>query len=108
MGDLWPGRAGSKLEGARLRAVMTRENFERAVARCEMGKGVGVDGFNGYLLRQAPEAVRAEYWSLICTMIDTAQYPPEYKQWVAMLAMKGADEDPRELGRRRDLWVVCH
>ena len=25
-----------------------------------------------------------------------------------MLAMKGADEDPRELERRRDLWLTCH
>ena len=25
-----------------------------------------------------------------------------------MLAVKSADEDPRSLERRRDLWVVCH
>ena len=25
-----------------------------------------------------------------------------------MLAVKSADEDPKDISRRRDLWVVCH
>ena len=41
-------------------------------------------------------------------MIHTNEYPAEYKRWIAMLAVKSADEDPKDISRRRDLWVVCH
>ena len=83
------------------------ENYKQALEKCEKEKGVGVDGWNAYLLRMAPEEVQKEYWEALCGMITTTTFPPEYKKWVAMLAMK-KDEDPRDLTRRRDLWVVCH
>mmetsp|Transcript_58631 Transcript_58631/g.154055 ORF Transcript_58631/g.154055 Transcript_58631/m.154055 type:complete len:227 (-) Transcript_58631:21-701(-) len=33
-------------------------------------------------------------------MVRTLTFPPEYKQWTAMLAMKGDDEDPRDRSSR--------
>jgi hypothetical protein len=71
-------------------------------------KGVGVDGWNAYLLRKSPVNVRRAYWECLVEMIQTMTFPTEYKQWVAMLAIKSADENPRDLARRRDLWIVCH
>ena len=67
-----------------------------------------MDGFNAHLLKHAPVGVRKAYWEALAEMVSTLTFPPEYKQWTAMLAMKGDDEDPRDLARRRDLWVVCH
>ena len=41
-------------------------------------------------------------------MVRARAWPPEWKKWMAMLAMK-KDEDPaRDLTRRQDLWVTCH
>ena len=34
-------------------------------------------------------------------------FPPEWKQWECVLLMKPG-EDPRELGRRRDIWLMPH
>ena len=107
MKELWTTCAGRR-EGQGLDEALEWTNFQRSLARSEAAKGVGADGFNSYALRRAPENIQREYWQLLVTMVRTADYPAEYKQWVAMLASKGADEDPRDISRRRDLWVVCH
>lgn len=40
-------------------------------------------------------------------MIDTRTFPPEWNDWIAMLATKPG-EDTTLLERRRDLWIQCH
>ena len=82
-----------------LEAACTWESFAYALSKSEKDKGVGVDGWNAYLLRMAPEEVQREYWKNLRGMITTTTFSPEYKKWVAMLAMK-KDEDPRDLTRR--------
>ena len=86
---------------------MRWESFCRAVDKADKAKAVGPDGFNAYLLRMAPLNMQKMYWRAICEMVRTSTYPPEYKEWTAMLAMKPG-EDARDLTRRRDLWITCH
>ena len=106
---VWEGRrknndkASSNLEDS-----IQWENFQKALDKSEIAKGVGVDGFNSYLLRKASPTIQRTYWQALCAMIRTREFPDEYREWVAMLAIKSADEDPRQLERRRDLWVTCH
>jgi len=47
-----------------------------------------------------PVGVRKAYWEALTEMVRTLAFPPEYKQWTAMLAMKGDDEDPRDRSSR--------
>ena len=70
-------------------------------------KAVGWDGFDMGLLKEAPLWVQQAYHNELCKMIRAKDFPVCYHRWIAMLAMKPG-EDPRELGRRRDLWVTCH
>ena len=108
MNEMWAGLAGARATGEGLARACSWEAFETAVVKCQQEKGVGVDGWNAYLLRKSPVNVRRAYWECLVEMIQTMTFPTEYKQWVAMLAIKGADENPRDLARRRDLWIVCH
>ena len=83
------------------------ESFTAALEKADRAKAVGADGFNAYLLRMAPVSVQRDYWRALRRMVEEGKYPPEYKEWTAMLAMKPG-EDPRDLTRRRDLWITCH
>ena len=83
------------------------DNFQRALEHTERDKAVGADGFNIYLIKEAPEPIQRQYWELIINMIKNADFPPEFSEWIAMLAMKSGNEDPRQLERRRDLWITC-
>ena len=81
--------------------------FKQGLARTAEVKGVGVDGFNAYLLRNATEVVQEAYWRDLKEVIRTRDFPDEWRERIAMLAMK-PDEDPADLSRRRDLWLECH
>ena len=108
MKKLWHGKEGERTTGQGLQEAMTWTNFKRAMDASSAASGVGADGFNAYTLRHATTAIQEEYWRLLVNMIQTNEYPAEYKRWIAMLAVKSADEDPKDISRRRDLWVVCH
>jgi len=82
-------------------------SFQRALSKCSKDKATGYDGFNAYLVRKAPKTVQQQYHNAISGMIRTREFPAAYHHWIASLAMK-KDEDPRELGRRRDLWTSTH
>ena len=87
--------------------VCTWERFREGLKRTEAIKAVGVEGFNAYLLRKAPEAVQRDYWRDLQQCIRVKSFPPTWKERVAMLAMKPG-EDPADVDRRRDLWVESH
>ena len=108
MKQLWKGKEGERTTGQGLKEATTWTNFKRAMNASSATSGVGADGFNAYTLRHATTAIQEEYWQLLVQMIHTNEYPAEYKRWIAMLAVKSADEDPKDISRRRDLWVVCH
>ena len=77
-----------------------RKGFKR-------GKGIGSDGFDGYLARILPERMRRRYWRILQGIVRTGEYPTEWNEWIAVLAVKPG-EDPKVLERRRDLWLQCH
>ena len=68
---------------------------------------MGIDGFPAYILRRMPEALRRDYHADLCAMLRSRQLPEQWKEWVSVLAMKKG-EDPRDLSRRRDLWLAPH
>ena len=83
------------------------EAFEEALRKTGANIGVGVDGFPAYILRKMPIQVRKDYHKDLAGIVASGDYPADWKQWVALLAMKPG-EDARELGRRRDLWLAPH
>ena len=95
-------------EGEGLKRALSWPSFHTALRRSEMGKGVGVDGYNSYLLLRSPEWVQRNYWLALTQMIEQKIYPPEYHEWVAILLSKGVHENPRDITRRRDIHMTCH
>ena len=85
--------------------VCTFKTFQAALNKIKISTGVGIDGWSAYLLRKAPAEVQQGYWRDLTLCIARQRFPAEYTEWIALLAMKPG-EDPRELSRRRDLWLV--
>ena len=63
---VWRGEAGrggkGRERGDGLLEACSWANFLEALSKCQMGKAVGVDGFNVYLIRKAPLEVQRAYW----------------------------------------------
>ena len=87
--------------------VLGWERFEWALGRVKPTTGVGVDGFPAYALRRMPIHIRQAYHADICAMLRSKRVPEQWREWVSILAMKKG-EDPRDLSRRRDLWLAPH
>ena len=85
---------------------VTMERFEVSLSKAKAEKGTGVDGWNDYLLKKASRGVKVKYYEVLKDVMVTKKFPEEWKEWTATFAMKPG-EDPRELGRRRDLWCTC-
>ena len=71
------------------------------------GKGLGGDGFDGYMVRVMGERMQKRYWRILRGMVKAQRYPAGWNEWIAMLLMKPG-EDPKNLERRRDIWLQCH
>ena len=82
--------------------VCSYDRFSHALDQMRMDCGVGSDGFSAYLLRKAPEAERKAYWRALQGCVRERRFPGAWKEVLALLVMKPG-EDPRELGRRRDI-----
>eukprot|EP00965_Chrysotila_dentata_P145697 4812908-Pleurochrysis_carterae.AAC.1 len=78
-----------------------------ALRRFQQHKGLGTDGFDGFLVRNAPKEWQDIYHDAIMDILVQEDYPEEWNEWIAVLMMKPG-EDPFELGRRRDIWLQCH
>ena len=87
--------------------VCTWERFERAVGRAGADVGVGSDGYCGYLMRKAPLPIRRLYFDALRDVLTSHDFPKEWKLWECVLLMKPG-EDPRDFGRRRDVWLMPH
>ena len=75
--------------------------------RFQQHKGLGLDGFDGFLIRNAPQQLQNTYHEVIRDILVQEDYPTEWNEWIAVLMMKPG-EDPFELGRRRDIRLQCH
>ena len=70
--------------------------FEEALGKTSANVGVGIDGFPAYILRRMPIQVRKDYHQDLIEILRSREYPEEWSNWVALLAMKPG-EDAREL-----------
>ena len=82
MHRLWAQPNADRPDGEAVARACEWRTFDAAVQRSQCNKGVGVDGWNAYLLRQAPESMRRAYWVCTTEMIRTATFPPELIQTV--------------------------
>eukprot|EP00965_Chrysotila_dentata_P167372 5527137-Pleurochrysis_carterae.AAC.1 len=87
--------------------ICTRERGKVALGKFQSHKGLGSDGFDGYLIRNATQELQDIYHEVIKDILKQEDYPAEWNEWIAVLMMKPG-EDPFELGRRRDIWLQCH
>ena len=54
--------------------------YQHGLRKTQARKGVGVDGFNTYLLAKAPEEVQRAYWEALKGCIRSRQWPEEWKE----------------------------
>eukprot|EP00965_Chrysotila_dentata_P070624 2335072-Pleurochrysis_carterae.AAC.1 len=87
--------------------ICTTQKGKLALSRFQQNKGLGTDGFDGFLIRNAPLEWQDIYHETITDILVQEDYPAEWNEWLAVLMMKPG-EDPFELGRRRDIWLQCH
>ena len=88
--------------------LCTWEACDKAISKgFKKGKGMGSDGFDGYLVRLLPNHMKRRYWTILREIVRRKTFPREWNEWIAVLAMKPG-EDPKTLERRRDLWMQCH
>ena len=59
---------------------------KRAIAGFKKGKGLGVDGFDGYLVRLLPETMQRQYHRILQGVVREGAYPRAWNEWIAMLA----------------------
>eukprot|EP00965_Chrysotila_dentata_P053670 1780488-Pleurochrysis_carterae.AAC.4 len=74
------------------------------MGRFQQHKGLGSDGFDGYLIRNATQDIQEIYHEVIKEILTEEDYPTEWNEWIAVLMMKPG-EDPFEVGRRRNIWL---
>eukprot|EP00965_Chrysotila_dentata_P022509 745173-Pleurochrysis_carterae.AAC.3 len=87
--------------------ICTRERGRMALRKFQSHKGLGTDGFDGYLIRNATQELQDTYHEVIKEILKQEDYPANWNKWIAVLMMKPG-EDPSVLGRRRDIWLQCH
>ena len=80
--------AGDGADADWVAETCTWERFEAGLARTEAVKGVGVDGFNMYLMRRAAREVREGYWRDMQEVIRQHAFPDEWCERVAMMAVE--------------------
>ena len=88
-------------------SLCTFAHFKAGLAKIKIDTGVGVDRWSAYLLRKAPDDVQRGYWRDLTRCIAQHRFPESFTNWNCMLAMKPG-EDPYDLSRRRDLWLMPH
>eukprot|EP00965_Chrysotila_dentata_P179410 5924986-Pleurochrysis_carterae.AAC.1 len=101
------GGATEKDRTEEINRICTKEKGKMALREFQQHKGLGSDGFYGFLIRNAPQQLQNTYYEVIRDILVQEDYPTEWNEWIAVLMMKPG-EDPFELGRRRDIWLQCH
>eukprot|EP00965_Chrysotila_dentata_P110874 3664373-Pleurochrysis_carterae.AAC.1 len=106
----WLGIGGETMKKDRveeINRICTKDKGSTALRKFQQHKGLGSDGFDGFLIRNAPRQLQDIYHEVIRDILLKEDYPTEWNEWIAVLMMKPG-EDPFELGRRRDIWLHCH
>eukprot|EP00965_Chrysotila_dentata_P198793 6179025-Pleurochrysis_carterae.AAC.1 len=102
------GEETEKNRTEEINRICSRENDKKALGKFQQHKaGLGTDGFDGYLIKNATEEVQDIFHKVMKDILLEEDYPTEWNEWIAVL-MRKIGEDPFELGRRRDIWLQCH
>eukprot|EP00965_Chrysotila_dentata_P161299 5326548-Pleurochrysis_carterae.AAC.1 len=59
------------------------ENGRRAIEKFQQHKGLGSDGFDGFLIRNAPHEIQDLYHQVIKDILVTEDYPTAWNEWIA-------------------------
>eukprot|EP00965_Chrysotila_dentata_P159532 5270240-Pleurochrysis_carterae.AAC.1 len=72
--------------------VCTSEKGKTALRRFQQNKGLGTDGFDGFLIRNAPQDLQSIYHEVIKDILIQEDYPAEWNEWIAVLMMKPGED----------------
>ena len=81
--------------------------FREQLMKRGKNKGVGVDGWSVRLAQEQSELCMWWHYQWVREAMERVEIPQSYSEWVAILLNKPG-EDPRKLGRKRDIWLMCH
>eukprot|EP00965_Chrysotila_dentata_P135376 4475923-Pleurochrysis_carterae.AAC.1 len=63
-----------------------------ALRKFQQHKGLGSDGFDGLLIRNAPQHLQVLYHDVIEEILEQEDYPTEWNEWIAVLMMKPGED----------------
>ena len=65
--------------------IFTNERGLEYLSNCQPKKGMGIDEFDLYLMRLAPERVKLQFIYIVRELVIQRQYPKEWTEWIALL-----------------------
>eukprot|EP00965_Chrysotila_dentata_P256409 6212529-Pleurochrysis_carterae.AAC.1 len=63
--------------------ICTNEKGRTALRKFQQNKGLGSDGFDGFLIRNAPQDLQSTYHEVIKDILIQEDYPAEWNEWIA-------------------------
>eukprot|EP00965_Chrysotila_dentata_P052459 1740456-Pleurochrysis_carterae.AAC.1 len=63
--------------------ICTKEKGMSALRKFQQHKGLGSDGFDGFLIRNAPQHIQDTYHEVIRDILVQEDYPTEWNEWIA-------------------------
>eukprot|EP00965_Chrysotila_dentata_P046727 1551600-Pleurochrysis_carterae.AAC.1 len=63
--------------------ICTEEKGKAALRRFQQHKGLGSDGFDGYLIRNAPQQLQNTHHGVIKDILIQEDFPIEWNEWIA-------------------------
>eukprot|EP00965_Chrysotila_dentata_P237654 6202042-Pleurochrysis_carterae.AAC.1 len=83
----WAGVGGNIEEGKdrkeEVDRICTSERGSIAMGKFQSHKGLGTDGFDGYLIRNATQELQNIYHEVIKDILKHEDYPTEWNEWIA-------------------------
>eukprot|EP00965_Chrysotila_dentata_P132581 4384129-Pleurochrysis_carterae.AAC.1 len=63
--------------------ICTKEKGKMALRKFQQHKELGSDGFDGFLIRNAPQPLQNTYHEIIRDILVQEDYPTEWNEWIA-------------------------
>eukprot|EP00965_Chrysotila_dentata_P161614 5337836-Pleurochrysis_carterae.AAC.1 len=82
----WLGIGGEAIRKDRMdeiNRICTKEKGRSALRKFQQHKGLGSDGFDGFLIRNAPQYLQDTYHEVIRDILIQEDYPTEWNEWIA-------------------------
>eukprot|EP00965_Chrysotila_dentata_P085204 2811201-Pleurochrysis_carterae.AAC.1 len=91
----WLGIGGETVKKDRreeINEICTKEKGRSALQKFQQHKGLGSDGFDGFLVRNAPPHIQDTYHEVIKDILVQEDYPTEWNEWIAVLMIKPGED----------------